>query len=177
MQTSVCRSSSLSDRGFTLIEILVVMVIVTVITGIAVATMPMLVTEREFDREAHRLKAVLELASERAIVQAEEIGFTPEGDGYYFSRYDPLSQRWDKLAESPWQPRQLAEGISLELEIEGFDYEQPRNMPPILLLSSGELTPSNIILADAGNERMLTTDGLSGFQWQDELDDVSGDDQ
>jgi len=158
--------------GFTLIEILVVMVIITVVTSIAVATLPGFVTQQDFDKEAARLKAVLELGMERAIVQAEEIGVSVEKNGYQFSVYDPLSESWQQLVETPFQPRQLPDQIQLRTRVEGTGFgETEQGVPSILMLSSGEVTPFEIDVSEAELIRTLKTDGFSGVHWVDELQD------
>ena len=64
--TRICNDSSSKVRpwvrGFTLIEILVVLFIVSVMTGIVVSSIPTLVVTDTFDTEMRRLKALMTLA-------------------------------------------------------------------------------------------------------------------
>ena len=61
-------------KGFTLIEILVVLFIVSLLTGLVVANLPAFVSQADFEEEADRLKFVFEYGLETAQVDAVEIG-------------------------------------------------------------------------------------------------------
>jgi type II secretion system protein H len=74
-------------RGFTLIEILVVVLIVSIMSGIAVTQLPGFVQTGDFDLESRRLKTLLDMAREEALVQATEFGFKPDEEGYAFYKY------------------------------------------------------------------------------------------
>jgi general secretion pathway protein H len=60
--------------GFTLLEILVVMFIVGIIVGFAVLSADGRAGEDRLQHEAERLKALLDIAAEDAIVYGVEIG-------------------------------------------------------------------------------------------------------
>ena len=53
-------------KGFTLIEILVVLFIVSLLTGLVVANLPAFVSQADFEEEAERLKFVFEYGHETA---------------------------------------------------------------------------------------------------------------
>ena len=76
------------DKGFTLIEILVVVLIVSIMSGIAVTQLPGFVQRGDFDLESRRLKTLLDMAREEALVQATEYGFKPVKEGYAFYQFD-----------------------------------------------------------------------------------------
>ncbi len=141
------------DRGFTLIEILVVMVIIGVVTGVALLSIGSGGRDREVKQEAQRLAAVLQLASQHAVMQSTQLGLRVGGDGYSFLELD----------HGEWRPvprdtalghHRLPDGMRLELYVEGLaaklaSGDEPR--PQVLVLSSGEMTPFHARISAAGS--------------------------
>jgi len=133
-------------RGFTLLEILVVLVIVGVIASFAIVSIGSRALEDRLDTEARRLHELLALAADEAVLQGTELGFVQTDEGYAFLT----------LKDGAWLPlenggalrgRLLAEPLYLQLRIEGrpvkpvaLDAPERELKPQVLLLSSGEAT-------------------------------------
>lgn len=176
------RRESLRAKGFTLIEILVVMFIVSIMTGIAVANMPTFVQSGELDTEARRLMTLLRMVREEAVLQVEEYGLRVSPQRYEFLVYDDRRQAWSVVTESPFQARGVPDDMELALAVEETslslsnpddeEASQDAEVPPVLLLSSGEATPFELTLAmDSGDEaRTLGTDGYGSLQWRNTRD-------
>ena len=78
--------------GFTLIEVMVVVVIVAVLSSmLVIAAMPG--DAALADKEARRLAALLELASAEARARGQGIAWSPERDGYSF---------WQRSDDGDW---------------------------------------------------------------------------
>ncbi|XOV88672.1 MAG: type II secretion system minor pseudopilin GspH [Pseudomonadota bacterium] len=167
------------QAAFTLIEILVVMFIVSVMTGLAITNLPGFVRSGDLDLESARLATLLEMAREEALQGAEEYGFRAEPTGYAFLLFDDLTGEWQELQTRPFQPRQLSEGIRIRLRVEDNNLsllaldensdDGAERDPPVLLLSSGETTPFELTLTEASGEteRTLVADGFNRLHWRD----------
>jgi general secretion pathway protein H len=163
------------NSGFTLIEVLVVLLIVSIMSGVLIASLPGLTRSADFETEAKRLQLVLELAREEALMQSSEFGFRVQrnsaGDlaGYSFYIYDDLNQTWTDYAVPPLQRHDLPEGMKLILDVEGegfqLDDSDEEGLPPVMLLSSGETTPFDLTISE-GQELFVTlrADGYTRIQ-------------
>lgn len=163
-------SFRVGGHGFTLVEILVVLFIVSIMSGIVVANMPSLTQSGDFDVETRRLKALLETAREEAVLQAQEYGFRPGDEGYRFYAYDDMSEKWHVIETRPLDAHELPEDFDLVLEVEGEAFQlSEAKAPPVLILSSGEMTPFNLTIEQGRNRsRTLASDGYSDLHWLDE---------
>lgn len=159
-------------RGFTLIEILVVLFIVSIMTGMVVVNLPRFAQTGDFDTEANRLKVVLEMLREEALVQANEYGLQPGSRGYEFYIYNERYQVWELLQERPFAARTLPADVRLSVRVEGHELQfGEEDTPPILILSSGEITPFELKIEsdmDNGLLRTLESDGYGAIVWQGE---------
>ena len=154
------------NQGFTLIEILVVLLIVTVLVGITVPRLPGFVDTADFDMEARRLELLLNMARSEAVMDSVEFGFDLTDNGYEFLLYDDSVRRW-RRQESPYQARQLPEGLMLDMRLSESDFNlEGGDLPAVLILSSGETTPVNLTFESHGQyRRVLKTDGYEPFTW------------
>jgi general secretion pathway protein H len=162
--------------GFTLIEILVVLFIVAIMSSVVVAKLPSFAQSGDFDTETQRLKRLLDLLRLESQIQDTEYGFRPSREGYEFMQFDPQQGGWQSLKEKPFGPRKLPADVRLTAKVEdiGFSLGEASDnnrAPPILILSSGEMTPCELTLSQADEaNRTLLTDGYGDLYWQDEPD-------
>lgn len=118
-------------RGFSLLEVLVVVFIVGVLATMFTLSVGVTGGDRELETEVKRLIAVIDLAREEAVIEGREIGMRFYDDGYDFSAfYEDFVEYHDEENpdQSDWVmfdqasllgPRSLPEGLLIELEIEG----------------------------------------------------------
>ena len=105
--------------GFTLIEILVVLVIVGVLLAVAMLSFGILSDNDSLEREARRLSSLIELVSDEATTQGRDFGLEFMTAGYRFVEYDPLLDQWFEIIGDDYLvQRNLDEGTEFELFLE-----------------------------------------------------------
>lgn len=162
----------MSSRGFTLLELLVVMVIIGVLaTMVSLAVGGRAVDDR-LQAESRRLEELFRLASDEAQAKGLEFGFRQTEDGFEFLVPDGQTGVWEVVSDGLFRPRQIPAPFVLQLRVdgrllkpvksepaqtqakEGVDALDPvkraddsqRIEPQILILSTGEMTPFTLDL-------------------------------
>jgi len=140
--------------GFTLIEVMVVIVIISVILSFATLSIGDGGQARKLEQEAQRFVSLLKLASQEAIMQAKEMGVSFDADSYSF--YALQEQQWLALTDDIFRPRFLPQGMQTEIRLEGepIILNKTKNTPQLLLLSSGEFTPFEIIFTAESDDTL-----------------------
>jgi general secretion pathway protein H len=135
-------------RGFTLIEILVVLLIITVM--LAVVGVNLMRNPQDLARdEADRLALLLQTAQQEAILQGQLFAFASSAEGYRFLRLDDKG-RLRPVKDEVLHAREFPSGVriaSVRLDGGGDAPKDGIALPP-----SGEL-PGFTILIEAGTAR------------------------
>jgi general secretion pathway protein H len=178
MPTSVTGTSdraraSRPQRGFTLLELLVVVAIIGLLVQAVTLSMSALGNDRELEQETGRLGSLIDLLNEEALMQSRDYGIMFTETGYRFYVYDYQQLQWaepqnDRLLASYTLRPQLkmtllldGREVPLEPDFESQDIENPE--PQIMLLASGELTPFTVAMARDGTDgRFELTAELDG---------------
>ena len=84
----------LASAGFTLIEILFVVLIIGVISGGVLLSFTVTGRDRELEKESDRLLALFTYVREQAELQTREYGVLFQDDGYEFLTYDMRRAAW-----------------------------------------------------------------------------------
>lgn len=146
-------------RGFTLVELLVVMVIIGLTLGMA--TLNAIPSPRQdLDKEAQRLALLLQLARDEAIVRNRLVAFEANGERYRFmvrgdAGWEPVT-RDDLLREREFKNSPL----QLILEPSGT------GNPDMLRITFGREPvdrPFVLTMAKGGNTVAIRADGVGHF--------------
>lgn len=149
--------------GFTLLELVVVLLLVGIILGLATITITARPADNVLKEEATRLHELTQLAAENAIIYGDVIGMLvgPREYGFVVA----TEAGWQPLPDDVFRPRTLSDAFILELYGEGLadadntlpvnaededdasdDDDEPLN-PQIVFLGTGEATPFETVLA------------------------------
>jgi len=161
-------------RGFTLIEIMVVMVIVAILAGTVSLVVGDNQQRHELENEARRLAALLDLTQHEAVFQNIEIGFQLDQQGYAFRVLDEAKLSWASLPQDFLKNRNFPDWMIVDLNDRVYELQLGENedeaaadnfAPQVLFFSSGESTPFLITLSYTGADDfqyLIRSDGLNG---------------
>jgi general secretion pathway protein H len=147
-------------KAFTLIELIVVIVIIGVILSLTTLSIGDGGQGQRLEQEVQRFTALFKLAQQEAIMQAKEMGVAIDKQGYRF--YVLQSQQWQLLSSEVFHSYSWLSGMQVELFIEDKlliwnEGESEPEVPAILILSSGELTPFELVIMSAWQYRLRGT--------------------
>ena len=151
-------------RGFTLVELLVVMTLLASLLGLALLSLGSAGPARALGPEAGRLALLIEVLAEDAVLDNREYGLWLGRHGYHALRYDERQARWLPTGRDA---RRLPEGIELALRLDAQALplaEQPPATPePQLRLDGdGETAAFRVELRSVdGAAWAVVGDGLS----------------
>jgi general secretion pathway protein H len=138
------RTTFVKNAGFTLLEVMLVLLIMGLATGAVVLSYSGENGQDLLKKQTQRLQVVFNMASDYAVLNQRQLGLRVEDDDnrYYFMYLDE-EQEWQKLElDNTFAEHTLPEMFSLELYLTGLPWETEGN-----LFSSGvfdeELSVSN----------------------------------
>jgi general secretion pathway protein H len=146
-QSRIPNLQSRFPTGFTLIELLVVLVIIGVLWATLTLAIGSAGGERQLEREAEQLRALIGYACEQAELSGREIGISLNGGGYRFSHLE--REMWQGFGSGELRARTWAAGTTTRLARDGNGVtieSQFPDKPQLLCFSSGELTPFQLEL-------------------------------
>ena len=147
------------QRGFTLMELLVVMVLIGVVAGLASLSIGD-GAARQLRSEAERLAATLRLARDELLITGEsDRALGLRRDGYSFLELvvlDDNTREWHALVDPQLGHRVFERGLlEAQLEVDGERTSLPQTggwEPHIRLGNTGEMTPALITLQVPGKD-------------------------
>jgi len=159
------------DRGFTLVEILVVVVIIAVVISLAVLSIGVTGRDAGVDQETRRIEGLMGLLHERALLEGRDFGMRIEPAAYEFVVYDPFKDRWTPMDQDrEFRHRDLPKGLSFQLELDSqvvvlkpVDHDVPSDQgppaPQLAIAASGEGTPFRLTLTREATKTSATVKG------------------
>jgi len=136
-----------TPRGFTLIELVVVLLIITIVLAVVGVNLN---PDREsaVREEAKRMVLLIQTAQQDAILQGRILAVAFEPQGYHFLAVNDKRELTLLPADDVLHPRALPAGIAISsVDIDGAaDTEAPR----LILLPTGELPAFTVTLLQGG---------------------------
>ncbi|GMR17124.1 MAG: hypothetical protein BMS9Abin32_182 [Gammaproteobacteria bacterium] len=180
-------------RGFTLVEILVVVVIMGVVSAAVLLSFGIADDQRALQQQARRLVMLIELTRDEATLQGRDFGLEVLRGGYRFVELDPLREQWvEVIGDDLLRQRQLDEGMRFDLLLEDRrvslrdsavnivmdedDNQRSRDLtddyePHVLILSSGDISPFELKILRDTDRSELTIRLAAGGEFEINADD------
>ena len=170
-----------SANGFTLIEILVVLIVVGLLAALAVMNLGGGSQQRELENHVRETFLLMQTASEQAVLNNIELGLLLEQDSYRFVILDERANEWTDPADRMFRERSYPEWLVateyIESDTPRLASEEDALRPDIVFFSSGETTPFELeftIGDDSSYMHVLASDGFSPMEWRQPGDDGDG---
>lgn len=156
------RGKALTPHGFTLMEILVVLVIAGIISAVAVLSISSAGPGRLLQQEAERMAALVALQCEEAVLRGTgyAVSFGIGGSAYGFMRL--AGEHWIPRQGDTYRPRELPDGFHASLRVEGRPVtldEFNAGRPHLVCLASGEAVPFEVRLHAPGTDTIWLVTG------------------
>ena len=182
-------------RGFTLIEMMVVLLIIGIVVSSVVLSINTDDLKEHMEIEMNRLRALINLAREEAILQDHDMALVIKEDSYSFQWYDIKQEKWLAVDDGQvFRERKLPPGTNMVLLIEDLPTTEKHSRPGtsltldvkdkeqqqeeedvqrVVIYPSGEVFPFELILQkeDESTQFKLVADadGEVTVQLPDEL--------
>lgn len=165
------------QAGFTLLEIMLVLVLIGMASVGVMMAMPQHANENDnVDWQSQRFSTLLQFAEDEALISGKELALVFKDNTYRFAFYDYESKKWlaleseqiGKLIEIPesmafehtllgsvWDEIEAEdEDVFLDedylVQIDSDEDEVKSYSPQVYIMSSGEVTPFRVLFSETG---------------------------
>lgn len=129
------------NRGFTLIEILIVIVIIGITVGFALLAFGDFGNSKRILFAADHLVNTLKMAQQQAILETGTLGLRIDNSSYQILRLQNLSQ-WQPISnQGIFKAHSFPQNTIILLKT---SYKAPPGYPDIIINSSGDMTPFSL---------------------------------
>ncbi len=150
----------MNSKGFTLIELIVVMFIAGMIVAGVLLNTSLIDPNKKFITLTEKIGKLLHHAHQQAELNNENYALSLTKDGYVFLIYQ--GDGWAPMKKKPLQRGVFAKNIKQDLSIDNKLVEvlkKDEYTPHILLLASGEMSPFEWTITDRDNDLEIVISG------------------
>lgn len=144
------KGERLHQQGFTLIEILIVIVIISIISSVAILSIG-INKDKQLDSISDQLINIFTLAEQEALLEPATIGFvlTPNSFQFYtYTKKGADESPWEAITGTTLGTHHLPDDVQITLKIQG---KTVKGVEPKLILSpSGDITPFVLYISRKG---------------------------
>lgn len=156
-----------TQRGFTLLEVMLVVVVVGLMVSVVQFSFAPNKSEELLEQHSARFAGVFDIAAEYGMLNNIELGLYIDENTYQFLGYDGV--RWSPIADNPiFEPVTLPSSIEINLQLDDLPIEEPQLfdsslfnaqdddqlfdetkqdkpiIPQVYVLSGGDITPFSL---------------------------------
>lgn len=136
------------QKGFTLIEILIVILIISIISGVAALTISRN-QQKQYEYLANHLAQIIRLAEEEAMLRSVILGLAFTSSSFQFYEYhNKVSKNvshWQPMTEKVFGLQRFNKNTEVTLLVQNQKREL-NGQPQIIISSSGDISPFIILL-------------------------------
>jgi general secretion pathway protein H len=148
-------------KGFTLIEILVVLVIVGIILSFAVISFGDFGESRRIVTAGDHLQNIMKLAQQQAILESRPLGIKITNTTYQLYQLN-LPATWSARSNKDiFKEQSFPKNTKVKLVL---DFKPKPGTPDIIFQNSGDMTPFKLFLGNAEQPTLVTIIGQSNGQ-------------
>ncbi|WP_058461576.1 type II secretion system minor pseudopilin GspH [Legionella adelaidensis] len=142
-------------RGFTLIEILIVLVIIGITLSFALLAFGDFGESRRVTIAAEEFVNYLQLIKQRAILESSTFGIAINQNSYTVLRYVPPN-KWENLpAKGVFHPRNFPKNAQIQL------ISERKSNPSIVINNAGDITPFSLRVNNEKKQPLVTINGTN----------------
>jgi general secretion pathway protein H len=182
---TVCstRTRRCSQQGFTLIEVMLVIVLVGVMISAVQFTFSSSKPEQILQQNSARFAGIFDVAAEYGLLNNVELGLFVKENTYQFLGYDGV--QWSPIADNPlFEEFTLPDNVEISLQLDDLPIEEPQLFDSSLLITEEEddsfteedeekkITPQVYILSGGDITPFSLTFSFAEFTFDDD-DNVS----
>lgn len=154
------KKTKMRSQGYTLIEILIVLFIVSIVTSIAFITIGGN-ENRRLESFANELTQILTLAEEQAMLQPSVLGLSFNEQALQFASYEIQEEKkkgWVPLTDKLLGHHRIPKGVELAIHVgdkrtSSMDAKKDaENNPQIIISTNGDVTPFTIYVGKSGEK-------------------------
>jgi general secretion pathway protein H len=141
-------------QGFTLVEILIVMLIISIVASVAALTITTN-QNKNIENFTHQLVNIIQLSCEEAMLRPATLGLAFTSNTYQFYQFQ---KKWIPLTDKIYGKHSFSSSIKLSLKVQNKTV--PLDGKPYLIIStSGDISPFVILIGKQNHSPLFKITG------------------